>query len=103
MENPTLHAQKVTILSRLVKESSLTLEEALLLLQEEEVEEQAPVSASPAWVPGTVSPYITPYTGSFPLMSSGTGTVTINALNGSCTTTTAFLNTPSTPTADLNN
>jgi pectin methylesterase-like acyl-CoA thioesterase len=35
METP-LHAQKVAILSRLVKESSLTLEEALLLLKEEE-------------------------------------------------------------------
>lgn len=40
MENQelTLHQQKVTILSRLIKETSLTLEEALLLLKEEEVE-----------------------------------------------------------------
>jgi hypothetical protein len=38
MENTPLHAQKVTILSRLIKESSLTLEEALLLLKEEEEE-----------------------------------------------------------------
>lgn len=37
MENK-LHAQKVTILSRLIKESSLTLEEALLLLKEGEEE-----------------------------------------------------------------
>ena len=36
MENKDLHAQKVTILSRLIKESSLTFEEALLILKEEE-------------------------------------------------------------------
>lgn len=35
MENK-IHTQKVTILSRLIKESSLTFEEALLLLKEEE-------------------------------------------------------------------
>jgi hypothetical protein len=99
METPTLHAQKVAILSRLIKETSLTLEEALLLLKEEEPEE---TSVTPSWIPGTVSPYIQPYTGTFPLTSSGTGTITVNT-NGACTTTTAFLNTPSTPTADLNN
>ena len=40
MENNSegLHVQKVTILSRLIKETSLTLEEALLLLKEEEKE-----------------------------------------------------------------
>ena len=36
MENQELHAQKVTILSRLIKENYLTLEEALLLLKDEE-------------------------------------------------------------------
>ena len=36
METP-LHTQKLAILSRLIKESSLTLEEALLLLKEEEI------------------------------------------------------------------
>lgn len=98
METPTLHTQKVAILSRLVKESSLTLEEALLLLQEEEVEE---VSVAPSWIPGTVSPYIQPYTGTYPLV--GSGTITVSTSNpASTTTTTAFLNTPSTPTADLN-
>jgi hypothetical protein len=40
MVNKELHTQKVTILSRLIKESSLTLEEALLLLREEAEEEQ---------------------------------------------------------------
>lgn len=34
--NTDLHQQKVKILSRLIKESSLTLEEALVLLREEE-------------------------------------------------------------------
>ena len=101
METPTLHTQKVTILSRLVKESSLTLEEALLLLKEEEVAE---TTVAPSWVPATVSPYIQPYAGSgiLPLTGSS-GTFTVNTSNGACTTTTAFLNTPSTPTADLNN
>jgi|LauGreDrversion4_2_1035121.scaffolds.fasta_scaffold382603_2 hypothetical protein len=46
MENTELHAQKVTILSRLIKESSLTLEEALLLLKEEEKEEITFTNAS---------------------------------------------------------
>jgi len=36
MLDKELHAEKVTILSRLIKESSLTLEEALLLLREGE-------------------------------------------------------------------
>lgn len=55
MENTTpLHAQKVTILSRLIKESSLTLEEALLLLKEEEVKQEptplsGTISTSPYW------------------------------------------------------
>jgi hypothetical protein len=40
MDNQELHTQKVTILSRLIKESSLTLEEALLLLKEEETIEE---------------------------------------------------------------
>ena len=59
MENTApLHAQKVTILSRLIKESSLTLEEALILLKEEEVKQgSAPlsgtISTSPYW--GTVN------------------------------------------------
>jgi len=43
MENTDLHTQKVTILSRLIKESSLTLEEALTLLKEEEPK-QAPIN-----------------------------------------------------------
>jgi hypothetical protein len=34
--NIDLHKQKVEILSRLIKETSLTLEEALVLLKEEE-------------------------------------------------------------------
>jgi len=41
METP-LHAQKVAILSRLVKETSLTLEEALLLLKQESSTYQVP-------------------------------------------------------------
>lgn len=40
MLDKELHAEKVTILSRLIKESSLTLEEALLLLREGEEEKE---------------------------------------------------------------
>ncbi len=100
MENTSLHTQKVAILSRLVKESSLTLEEALLLLKEEEIE-KTPVQVSPSWISGTSTPYTQPYFGSgiSPLTSGLTGTVTLNT-NGSNTTTTFPLNTP---TADLNN
>lgn len=98
MENP-LHTQKVTILSRLIKESSLTLEEALLLLKEEE-QEETPTTVAPSWTPGTTSPWIQPYTGGYPLTTSGT--LTVNTTDAVCTTTNAFLNIPSTPTADLN-
>lgn len=92
MEN-SLHTQKVAILSRLIKESSLTLEEALLLLKEEDVQESVQKSVQPTWI-GTTTPYIQPYMGS-------TGTITFNN-TGVSTTTTAF--TPSsTFTADLNN
>ena len=50
-----LHAQKVAILSRLIKESSLTLEEALLILKEEEVE--STVISTPGWSTGTTTPW----------------------------------------------
>jgi len=56
MEVPsTLHKQKITILSRLIKESSLTLEEALLLLEEEQPD-KIPMST-----PGTTTQWIQPY------------------------------------------
>jgi hypothetical protein len=62
METP-LHAQKVAILSRLVKESSLTFEEALLLLKEEEQEKPADqdITVQPMGLGGT---WTTPYYGS---------------------------------------
>jgi len=79
----SLHQQKVTILSRLIKESSLTLEEALLLLEEEK-EEVTP----PTFIPGTTTPwtvptqpYIKPYgsgiTGGTVTWTGGTGTITV--------------------------
>lgn len=103
MENPTLHTQKVAILSRLIKESSLTLEEALLLLKEEEEVVQESVQ-NPVQQQGW---HGHPYTITTPLTGSGTITVPngffTTSGTGNITTTTAFLNTPSTPTADLNN
>lgn len=98
MEN-NLHTQKVAILSRLIKESSLTLEEALLLLKEEDVQE----SVQPSWIPSTTTPY-TPYVGGsgFPL----TGTITVPNHFGITTNTTGVsttLTTTSNVNADLNN
>lgn len=67
------HQKKIQILGRLIKESSLTLEEALLLLEHEE-EEQAP---APTYVGGSATPYPgymgSPYFNTQPL----TGTITI--------------------------
>ena len=91
METP-LHAQKVAILSRLVKESDLTLEEALLLLKQEEEEEeiltnqQAPINytyGNYVYNPGTTT---LPYTGTI-VASSGTTSV----LNTTTTTSNADL------------
>jgi len=99
MENKELHTEKVKILSRLVKESSLTFEEALLLLKEEEKEEQS-VSI------GT-SGYGTLTVGSYPPLgtwSTGTSTSTTYvvppsfvSMSGSTITNTAD------ESADLNN
>ena len=99
MEHSTLHQEKIQILSRLIKESTLTLEEALVLLQEEK-EQPAPVS-TPGFMPGitTISPQ--PYFGTGIIPLSGT----VNVANG---TGVSFMNnttstyTPSTPLADLN-
>lgn len=102
MQHSELHQEKIQILSRLIKESTLTLEEALVLLQEEE--QPAPVF-TPSYIPGTTTPWSQPYfgTGTLPL----TGTITVP--NGTFTTTntanTATLFNPDTPqtlTADLN-
>jgi hypothetical protein len=97
MENKELHTEKVKILSRLVKESSLTFEEALLLLKEEEKEEQ------PASI-GT-SGYGTVTVGNYPPLgtwSTGTSTTYVVppsfvSMSGSTITNTAD------ESADLNN
>jgi hypothetical protein len=72
MENQELHTQKVTILSRLIKENYLNLEEALLLLKEEEKE------SKPAII-GTSGGY-----GTIPVNPSfgtwGTGSTTTHTL-----------------------
>lgn len=97
METQELHAQKVTILSRLIKESSLTLEEALLLLKEEEIEEPkqeyVPQTSTGTWT-------TTPYTVTYPTFLSGipnTGTVTTSS------SSSMFTNTIADSSADLNN
>jgi len=82
-----LHAQKVAILSRLIKESSLTLEEALLILKDEEVE--STVSSTPGW-----STITNPYVGSGTINGNPitfTTTTTSNSLTGSARTFTADL------------
>lgn len=88
MENQELHAQKVTILSRLIKESSLTLQEALLLLkdeQEEVINQTPPMTSTGSW--STLMPgYIT----------TGTTTMPLGA-------NISFTNTIADSSADLNN
>jgi hypothetical protein len=91
MENKDLHAQKVTILSRLIKESSLTFEEALLILKEEEPKQspaQFLTSGSTAYIP--------------PLGTwSSTGMPTFLSMTGSGTS--SITNTIADNSADLNN
>ena len=88
MENQQLHAQKVTILSRLIKENYLTLEEALLLLKEEE-----PKQASINFVSGS---------GTAVYPSLGTWSTTTNYPSFISTTGSSFTNTAVDNSADLN-
>ena len=88
MENQELHAQKVTILSRLIKENSLTLEEALLLLKEEEPKQSSINLISGS---GTVS---------YP--SLGTWSTTTTYPSFISTTGSTFTNTAVDNSADLN-
>lgn len=92
METLNLHKQKIQILGRLIKESSLSLEEALLLLQDKEEQEQEVVK-QPAL-------QYTPSTGTYtPWPYGGSGVITV-PLNGSfgmaTTTSTNILNTTAT-------
>jgi hypothetical protein len=97
MENKELHTEKVKILSRLVKESSLTFEEALLLLKEEEKEEQ-PVSI------GT-SGYGTLTVGNYPPLGTwSTGTSTTYVVPPSFVSMSgSTINNTAEESADLNN
>ena len=93
MQNTTqeLHVQKMAILSRLIKESSLTLEEALTLLKEEE-----PKQASVQFLTsGSGTAYIPPL-GTW----SSTGIPTFLSMTGG---TTSITNTSADNSADLNN
>ena len=92
MENQELHAQKVTILSRLIKENYLTLEEALLLLKDEE-----PIQSSVQFISSGSTAYIPPL-GTW----SSTGIPTFLSMTGSGTTTTSITNTAVDNSADLN-
>lgn len=100
-ENNPLYAQKVTILSRLIKESSLTLEEALVLLKEEEPEEIEETSSVSSWIPGTATPYTPNYYGSSGFPLSGTMTIPANSFHFTNGVSSATVTTTS--TADLNN
>lgn len=94
-ENISLHSQKLAILSRLIKESSLTLEEALLLLKEEE---QPVIINTPGYTPPLQpsSPYVnsgtywysdTTLSGGIGVLTTTEGTSTITAINN-CNTLT---------------
>lgn len=109
MEDKTLHHKKVAILSRLIKESSLTLEEALLLLKTEDVQESVHNPVQPSWFGGTTTPYTIPLTHP---VTHGTGVTTISSANSTgvvlnTTGSTSFTFTEglsnATFTADLNN
>ena len=89
MENKDLHTQKVTILSRLIKESSLTFEEALLILKEEE-----PKQTSVQFLGSSSTAYIPPL-GTW----SSTGMPTFLSMSG----TSSITNTIADDSADLNN
>jgi hypothetical protein len=91
MKNKDLHAQKVTILSRLIKESSLTFEEALLILKEEE-----PKQPSVQFLNSSTGTAYIPPLGSW----STTGMPTFLSMSG-CTS--SIINTIADDSADLNN
>jgi hypothetical protein len=91
MENKDLHAQKVTILSRLIKESSLTFEEALLILKEEE-----PKQPSVQFLNSSTGTAYIPPLGSW----STTGMPTFLSMSGG---TSSITNTIADDSADLNN
>ena len=88
MENQELHAQKVTILSRLIKENYLTLEEALLLLKDEE-----PKQSSVQFLTSS---------GTAIYPNSGTSIRGINYPSFISTTGSTFTNTAVDNSADLN-
>jgi len=92
MENQELHAQKVTILSRLIKENYLSLEEALLLLKDEEPKQPMDKPVQYLTSSGTA---IFPNTGSS--ITRG-----INYPSFISTTGTSFTNTAVDNSADLN-
>jgi hypothetical protein len=93
MENQDLHAQKVTILSRLIKESSLTFEEALLILKEEE-----PKQSSVQFLTNSTGTAYIPPLGSW----STTGVPTFLSMTGSGSVS-SITNTIADDSADLNN
>jgi hypothetical protein len=96
MENTELHTEKVKILSRLVKDNALTLEEALLLLKEEE---QSSVSIGSGSGYRTITNY--PPIGTW---STGTNTSTTYVVPPAFISTSAstIINTAD-ESADLNN
>jgi len=93
MKNKDLHAQKVTILSRLIKESSLTFEEALLILKEEE-----PKQPSVQFLNSSTGTAYIPPLGSW----STTGMPTFLSMTGSGSVS-SITNTIADDSADLNN
>ena len=103
MEYTELHQQKIQILGRLIKESSLTLDEALVLLKEDV---QPVLQPTPSYVPGLTGPWTPPIiygNGTLPL----TGTIAVKDSYGglgfnNTTSTALYSNTPQTPTADSN-
>jgi hypothetical protein len=99
MENNELHTEKVKILSRLVKENYITLEEALLLLKEEEKElVHIPSTSTGTWHTSTTPNY------TMPMFISSSGNIGMSTTNpSSILTTSSFTNSIAEEPADLNN
>jgi len=102
MENTELHTEKVKILSRLVKDNTITLEEALLLLKEEE-----PTPLNFGNIPNTSTgtwTTTTPYTYSTPMYIRSSGNVGMASTSPSTTfSSSSFTSSIAEEPADLNN
>ena len=89
-----LHAEKVTILSRLVKENNITLEEALLLLKNEDADENVIKEE----VTKSINKMTIKYNSTFDTILPPNGTTSSNGIIYTLTGTSVSLSGMTTPT-----